>query len=377
VLAAANNHSGVIEYFYSFLPLILVLWNLLSGLRYSVAACIYSAIVTALMSSFVLWWVVETGQVPVVEQSTWGENSINIADESMRVVFVSISGLVAGGLAHIARTLIRRAEEESASRASLERQKARLSKYLGGELAEAVVGDDGAFELGGARRPATILFTDIRNFTTLSQGTEPEIIVKMLNEYFTEMVDIVFRYGGTLDKFLGDGLMAVYGAPFDRDHSSLRAVLTALEMVTAVDKLNEHGLPVEDVILRIGAGIATGDVIAGNIGSLERMEYTVIGDSVNLAARLEALNRELGTSIVISERTRADVAEWLPTRTLPRGIKIKGMKGDHMLYMIEPGSVSQERIAELRSMLIDGTPADRYLPQPAPEPTHEPPTPSD
>lgn len=357
VLATAANHSGVIEYFHSFFPLVLVLWNLVSGLRYSVAACVWSSVVTAILSSYVLWWVVTTGQVPVVEASTWGANAINIADEAMRVVFVSMSGLVAAVLASIARTLIRRAEEESANRAALERQKARLSKYLGGELAEVVVGDDGAFELGGSRRQVTILFTDIRNFTTLSQGTPPEDIVALLNEYFTEMVDIVFRYGGTLDKFLGDGLMAVYGAPFDRDQASLRAVLTAVEMVSAVEHFNAQTSQDGAADLRIGAGIATGDVIAGNIGSLERMEYTVIGDAVNLAARLEALNRELGTSIIISDQTHAEIEPWLPTRPLPQSIKIKGILGEHHLYMVDPAAVSEERRAELRAMLLEGVTA--------------------
>lgn len=361
VLAAARNHSGVIEYFHSFFPLVLVLWNLLSGLRYSVAACLYSAGFTALLSSAMLAVVVSQGMVPVSATSTWGQNAINIADEAMRVVFVSASGLVAALLASIARKLIRRAEEESASRAALERQKARLSKYLGGELAEAVVED--GFNQEGERRQATILFTDIRNFTSLAQATGPEQTVKLLNDYFTEMVAIVFRYGGTLDKFLGDGLMAVYNAPFDRQNAPLRAVLTALEMVVAVDRLNQarlaHGdssIPGGAAPLRIGAGIASGEVIAGNIGSTERMEYTVIGDAVNLAARLETLNRDLRTAIVISEETHQAVSPWIPVVALPPSIKLKGIAGEHRLYAIDPSAVSLERLAALREMVLHGTP---------------------
>lgn len=346
VLATAVNHSGVIEYYRNFFPLILVLWNLLAGLRYSVAACVYSAVVTAAMSCFVLWWVVDTGLIPVIDESHWDENALNIPDELMRIFFVSVSGLVAAVLANIARRLIRRAEVESRNRAALERQKARLSKYLGGELAEAVVSEQDAFELGGARRQATILFTDIRNFTNMSQDTEPEQVVGLLNSYFSEMVRIVFRYGGTLDKFLGDGLMAVYGAPFDRDHAPLRAVLSAIDMVHAVQRRNDLDPDASDR-LRIGAGIATGDVIAGNIGSNERMEYTVIGDAVNLASRLETLNRELGTSIVISAETRDAIADYLPTRALPP-LPIRGLRGEHQLYTIDPEEVSAALIRRLR-----------------------------
>lgn len=356
VLAAARNHSGVIEYFHSFFPLILILWNLLAGLRYSVAACLYSAAVTALLSSLVLGAVVHYDMVAIVDHSVWGEDAINLGDEVMRIVFVSLSGVVAAVLAHIARGLIRRAEEESANRAALEQQKARLSKYLGGELAEAVAGE--GFDLEGERRVATIMFTDIRNFTSMSQGADPEQTVRLLNAYFTEMVELVFRYGGTLDKFLGDGLMAVYNAPFDRSEAPLRAVLTALEMIQAIEGLNErlgHDPP-----LRMGAGIATGEVVAGNIGSSERMEYTVIGNPVNLAARLESLNRDLGTVLVVDEPTWEQVRDWLPARRLPETIKLKGIRGEPQLYAIDPAALPASRLAELRERLA--VPSRRHGP---------------
>lgn len=357
VMATVRNNSGVIEYFHSFFPLVLILWNLLAGLRYSVAACLYSAAVTALLSSVLLAWVVTNQLVPISPTSVWGENAINVADEAMRIVFVSLSGAVAAVLAHIARGLIRRAERESAERADLEKQKARLSKYLGGDLAEVLVNE--GFDLAGERRTATIMFTDIRNFTSISQGIDPEETVRLLNTYFTEMVRVVFRYGGTLDKFLGDGLMAVYNAPFDRLHSPLRAVLTAVEMVQAVDRMNrEQGF---DPPLRMGAGISTGEVIAGNIGSDERMEYTVIGNPVNLAARLEGLNRDLGTMIVISEPTWLAVAPWISARPLPDNIKLKGISGDHRLYAIDPYSISPARLDELRAMVLGESPAARHV----------------
>jgi len=358
VLAAARNHSGVIEYFDSFFPIVLVLFNLLSGLRYSVAACLYSTGLTALMGAAVLLWVTLTGQIPISHKSLFGVNAINLADEAMRVAFVSVAGLVGAVLARIARDLIIQAEAAVAERSALEQQKTRLSKYLGGELAEAVLGGKGAFALGGSRRPATILFTDIRNFTAISERGTPESTVSLLNEYFTEMVGIVFAYGGTLDKFLGDGLMAVYGVPFACDRAPLRAVLTAVEMVLAVARVRDtHGADSSGgVRLRIGAGIASGEVIAGNIGSMERMEYTVIGGAVNLAARLELLNRELGTSILISQQTAEEIQAWIPILPLPPR-KIRGLTGDRPLYSVDPQAISSERLAELRRMLQEGVPA--------------------
>ncbi|RME22542.1 MAG: adenylate/guanylate cyclase domain-containing protein [Deltaproteobacteria bacterium] len=366
-LACDANHSGVIEYFDSFFPLVLVLWTMAAGLRYNVAACIYATFVTATLSSLVLWWVVSTARVEVATQSVWGVNAINIADETMRIVFMSMSGLAAAVLASIARRLMRRAHQESRNRAALQRQKDRLSKYLGEELADAVVGDDSGFELGGSKRPATILFTDIRNFTAMSQGTDAAEIVRLLNEYFTEMVDIVFRYGGTLDKFVGDGLMAVYGAPFDRDHAPLRAVLTALEMVAAVRR---RRFEVGNVAsgLRIGAGIASGTVIAGNIGSMQRMEYTVIGDAVNLAARLENLNRDLGTSIIIDRETRDAIAPWIPAQALPP-IKIRGITGEQQLYTIDPATVPETIIERLRTQVLQNDAATLDGPPPMAEET--------
>lgn len=348
----AHNHHGIMEYFHSFVPLVLVFWHIIAALRLSVAACVYSGVVSLLMSGTVLYLAATFGGVEISEVSVWARNAINLADESTRVVMISLPAFASAYLAHVARGLIIRAEQESQQRARLEQQKEQLSKYLSKELTDAVLEHPEMFQLGGTRRNATILFSDIRNFTPLAENTEPEHVVQLLNEYFTEMVSIVFRYGGTLDKFLGDGLMAVFGAPFDLEDQELRATIVALEMVKAVGSFNERhrlhdrGLPA----LNIGVGIASGPIVAGNIGSPERMEYTAIGDTVNFAARLESLNKSLGTSIIVSELTRQALGSLLEPRKLPP-IKVKGKRGTPTIYAIDAESTDEAKLDRLRAEL--------------------------
>lgn len=161
-----------------------------------------------------------------------------------------------------------------------------FQRYFAPDLARQIAGQEGEIQLGGAKRQVVVLFSDIRGFTPLSERMSPVEIATLLTEYFTEMVEIVFRHGGTLDKFMGDALMALWGAPIVRIDDADRAIRAAISMQQALGRLNElwrlQGRPV----LSIGIGINAGEVFAGNIGSQRRLEYTVIGDAVNIAARL-------------------------------------------------------------------------------------------
>jgi adenylate cyclase len=180
-----------------------------------------------------------------------------------------------------------------------------FSRYVARSVYEQLLADPTRAKLGGTRRHMTVLFSDMRGFTALSEKGQPEDIVSQLNDYFTRMVKVLFEHQGTLDKFVGDMVMALFGAPLDDEAHAEHAVQTALAMVRALDVLNAEwesfGLPRLD----IGIGINSGDMVAGNIGSDTIMSYTVIGDAVNLGARLESLNKEYGTRIIISEATRA------------------------------------------------------------------------
>jgi adenylate cyclase len=180
-----------------------------------------------------------------------------------------------------------------------------FSRYVSKAVYQQLLEAPQLAQLGGTRRFMTVLFSDMRGFTSLTERESPEAMVAQLNDYFTRMVQLVFAHQGTLDKFVGDMVMALYGAPVDDEAHADHAVQTALAMVQALGALNAEraarGAPPFD----IGIGINSGEMVAGNIGSDQVMSYTVIGDAVNLGARLESLNKEYGTRIIISEATRA------------------------------------------------------------------------
>lgn len=180
-----------------------------------------------------------------------------------------------------------------------------FSRYVSKDVFDQLVADPSLAALGGARRHMTVLFSDIRGFTTMSEKGSPEDVVSQLNELFTRMVGVVFDHRGTVDKFVGDMVMALYGAPLDDPEHADHAVQTALAMIRTLNEMNQQWQSRGKPVLDIGIGINTGDMVAGNIGSETIMSYTVIGDAVNLGARLESLNKDYGTRIIISEATRA------------------------------------------------------------------------
>jgi adenylate cyclase len=180
-----------------------------------------------------------------------------------------------------------------------------FSRYVSKDVFDQLVANPSLAALGGARRHMTVLFSDIRGFTTMSEKGTPEDVVAQLNELFTRMVAVVFEHRGTVDKFVGDMIMALYGAPLDDADHADHAVTTALAMIRTLNDLNREWQSQGKPNLDIGIGINTGDMVAGNIGSDTIMSYTVIGDAVNLGARLESLNKDYGTRIIISEFTRA------------------------------------------------------------------------
>jgi adenylate cyclase len=180
-----------------------------------------------------------------------------------------------------------------------------FSRYVSPEYVRRLADDFETLSLGGNRTEITILFSDIRGFTSISERLPAAQVIEMLNEYLDRMSDVVFRHGGTLDKFIGDAVMAFWGAPIPIEDHARRAVSAALDMLAELEALNTRwsarGAPAQ---LAIGIGVNTGEAIVGNIGSLTRkLDYTAIGDAVNLASRLESLNKELGTTVLVSEST--------------------------------------------------------------------------
>ena len=215
-----------------------------------------------------------------------------------------------------------------------ERDKLRstFGKYMTQTVMEHLM--SGKVQLGGESLTVTILFSDIRGFTTISeQMNDAQALVGLLNEYFTEMVTIVMEENGVVDKYIGDAIMAVFGAPVSKKDDAVRAVRAAVRMRKALVDLNvrlvARGVPP----LRTGIGIHTGEVVAGNIGSEARMEYTVIGDAVNLASRLESNTKELGVDVLISEDTFKLVEGTCVARAI-REITVKGRAQPVMTYEV-------------------------------------------
>lgn len=194
---------------------------------------------------------------------------------------------------------------ENLVRTELERRRtqALFSRYVSPTVVKELLQSPEEIILGGTRRVLTVIFTDIRGFTSFSENKEPEYIVQRLNEYFTEMTAVIFKYGGTLDKYLGDGMMAFFGAPVHYEDHADRALAASLEMIRRLEDLNETWRAKGEPVMDIGVGINSGPVLVGNVGSPERMDYTIIGEDVNLASRLESMNKEYKTRIIISDRT--------------------------------------------------------------------------
>jgi class 3 adenylate cyclase len=211
--------------------------------------------------------------------------------------------------------------------------KQQFERYVSRQIAEKILADPEKDFWQGERRRATILFSDIRGFTAMSEHMAPEEVILRLNEYLSVMIDIVFEYNGTLDKFIGDAVMAVFGTPVGLENDEERAVRAAVAMQDAMEVLRrrwaEEGVP----DFKIGIGINTGDVVVGNIGSEQRKEYAAIGDPVNLASRLEALNKDYGTSILISETTYEAVAPLIEARPVDR-VAVRGRKQPVAIYEV-------------------------------------------
>jgi adenylate cyclase len=195
--------------------------------------------------------------------------------------------------------------------------------YLNPELARMVSENPEMLRLGGQKRDLTVLFSDIRGFTSISEGLEPESLVELLNVYLGEMTDVVFAHEGTLDKYVGDAIMAVWGAPVPHDDHAARACRASLEMVERLRKLKERFVATGWPPLEIGIGLHTGAMVAGNMGSERRLSYTVIGDNVNLGSRLEGLTKHYGATIIASE----DTVRAAGTAIVAREIDVVRVKG--------------------------------------------------
>jgi adenylate cyclase len=230
------------------------------------------------------------------------------------------------------------------------RLKSTMYRYMTQELAEQLLENPDAAKMGGDRKEVSVLFSDIRSYTTLTENMTAEEVVEMLNDYFEQMVEAVFKYKGTLDKYIGDAIMAVFGSPLPLDDHEWMAVQTAIEMRSRLADFNTRRMARQQPSIKIGIGINSDTVISGNIGSSKRMEFTAIGDGVNLGSRLEGASKQYGTDIIISESTYRPCRDRIWARELDY-IKVKGKDKPVTIYQLvglrtEPLSSEMEQVIE-------------------------------
>jgi adenylate cyclase len=216
----------------------------------------------------------------------------------------------------------------------LRRTRGTLDRYVAPQLVDYVLEHINDVNLAGEKRELTIFFSDVRNFTTLTEGTPPMELIALLNEYLAAMTEIIFKYEGIVDKFIGDGILAHWGAFTPGKNHAYLSAQASLEMLDRLKELNAKWESEGRKQLAIGIGLNTGDVIFGNVGAGKKIEFTVIGDAVNLAARLESLNKEYKTSIIISEFTLARLGTAAVVEPLG-GVKVKGKTVETQIYELQ------------------------------------------
>ncbi len=209
-----------------------------------------------------------------------------------------------------------------------------FSRYVSNEVVSEIMKNPEAIALGGEEREVTVFFSDIRGFTTISEGMSSPKLVAMLNRYFTLMTGEIIKNRGTLDKYIGDAIMAFWGAPLSDENQVDNALKTAVSMIAKLKELNkeltEEGLPE----IKIGIGLFNGKAVVGNIGSTERLSYTAMGDTVNTASRLEGLNKEYGTQIIVGESVMKKAKDKYIFKFLG-AVKVKGKNEEVNVYTIE------------------------------------------
>lgn len=216
----------------------------------------------------------------------------------------------------------------------LKNERRLLTKYFSEDIVEGILQDEHTNSLSGRHQEATILFFDVRKSTTIAENLEPRIFAEFLSEFFTDIMDLVYGNHGSVNKLLGDGIMATFGCPVPTANDVLNAAKCALQIRNHLATFNDVRPDYITEPIRVGMGIATGKVFAGNIGSVRRMEYTVLGDPVNLASRLESMTKEAGVDILIDGNTRNRLGNLIKCRKVQHS-GVRGKQQEIEIYSLD------------------------------------------
>ena len=260
--------------------------------------------------------------------------SFALMDVWMRVMAPSLA-LVLGYGATVVESFVRE-----------QRERRRLSQFFSPDVVREVVRHKDEGSLTTSRRMVTVLFSDIRGFTSISEKLEPEQVAEMLREYLSEMTEIVFKHGGTVDKYIGDCIMALYNVPFEDPEHAIKAVRTGLEFQERTIAVSQRWESKLGIAIRNGVGINTGEAVVGTLGSRQRLEYTAIGDTINLGSRLESITKDYKTNIIISEFTYEHVKSHFITKELG-DVTVKGKSRPVKIYAVLPSNIRKHPRAML------------------------------
>jgi adenylate cyclase len=296
-------------------PIVSFLWILVMGLLPGLFFFLYKR-----RSLFALLASAASGLVSVALVVTLFMRGIVIP-----LIHTSIAAVVSAGLLFAYHYLL--------ARRDVREMRGVFGKYVSKEVLEHILKNPTEVVLGGEERTVTVLFSDIRGFTTLSEATSPNELVAVLNRYFTLMTDEVFKHQGVLDKYIGDAIMAFWGAPISDPHHADHALAAAQGMILRLAEFNAELVREGRPTIDIGVGLYTGPVVVGNIGAESRFDYTVIGDTVNTASRLEGLNKEYKTHIIIGETTKNELTGAYPLSHLG-GVRVKGKEQSVEIYSV-------------------------------------------
>lgn len=288
------NYSGAYETLLApIFSVLYVMFNILTGLQYSIGLSLFAGLMAAAQRGLVLGWVLSKHMVHVSEVAVYGDRAITLSDQFTIIVFIAFSGFIAAWVAYNARKLLIKSATDAVRKVELEKRERHFSKYLSGPALEHVLDHPENIQLGGERRTATLLVAAVYDLGALAENKDPEAVVELLNARLSDLTEIVLRYGGTVDRFVGDGLIAMFGLPYEIPDPAGSAVRAAVEMHERIQARSTGTEP-----LRLGVGIAQGIVVAGNVGSSERMEYTIVGPALSRAQRLQGASLAHGPVLV-------------------------------------------------------------------------------
>jgi adenylate cyclase len=333
-VASLYNASGAYEaLLFPTTPVLYMMFNMLTALQFSVRLSVFAAIMAGVQRMLLFGYCVGRKLVVLSAASVYGERALGTDDQVTTIVFIVVSGIIAAWVSHTARRLLLQSAEATVRKRKLEQNQDVYRRYLSPHVRDYAVRHPESMSMGGARRVAVVLTTELRDFGRLVDQLPPEEVVEILNAHYASLVEIVFQHGGTLDKFTGAGVSAIFGVPNELPDAAGAAVRAAFEMHEAVAAWN-RGHAAKGPVVRLGVAVAEGLVVAGNIGSSERMEYTVVGKAANLSARLRGLCLGMDADILINAAVHDAVKGLYRAERIPQEM-IDAMDLDSAVYRID------------------------------------------